>query len=292
MRLLTRSDPALRVDCAAVATDVPLIHSLAARRGASLAPMGALLRTHATGLVLPLFLLLCWEFVVAAGVTPKHLLPAPSEVAGTLVHLAVTGALVPHIGASVARVLAGFALGALAGVAAGITLGLNRATERAVDPLLQGLRAIPSLAWVPLLLLWLGIDEAPKITLIALGAFFPAYLNTLAAVAGVDRKWIELGRVHGLSRAALVRRIVMPASLPGVMTGLRGGLSLAWMFVVAAELIASTKGIGYLLSDGRETGRADLVLGAIVLLGVLGKMSDGVLKRIEARALAYRDTAA
>lgn len=288
MHALIRRILVPRVACDAVSTDAALMQPLAA--GGSPALLLCWLRMHAVGLVLPLVLLLVWEFVVAAGFVPRHLLPAPSEVAGTLAQLAGAGTLVPHIGASVTRVLVGFSIGALAGAATGLALGLGRASERAVDPMLQGLRAIPSLAWVPLLLLWLGIDEAPKITLIALGAFFPVYLNTLAAVAGVDRKWIELGRVQALSRAALIRRIVLPASLPGLLTGLRGGLSLAWMFLVAAELIASTKGIGYLLSDGRETGRADLVLGAIVLLGVLGKLSDGVLKRIEARALAYRDT--
>ena len=124
-----------------------------------------------------------------------------------------------------------------------------------LDPTLQGLRAIPSLAWVPLLLLWLGIDEAPKITLIALGAFFPVYLNLVAGVRNVDRKLVELGESIGLTPAAMVRRIFLPAALPSLFTGLRAGLGLSWMFLVAAELIAATSGLGYLLTDGRETGR-------------------------------------
>lgn len=141
-----------------------------------------------------------------------------------------------------------------------------------------------------LLLLWFGIDETPKIVLIALGAFFPVYLALVAGVRGVDRKWVELGRLYRLSRFALVRRILLPAALPNLFTGLRGALSLSWMFLVAAELIAATQGLGYLLSDGRETSRPDLVIAAILVLAALGKLSDGLLRSLERRALRWRDS--
>ncbi len=126
--------------------------------------------------------------------------------------------------------------------------------------------------------------------LIAIGAFFPVYLNVLSGVQGVDRKLVEVGRIHGLGPLALARRIFLPAALPSVFTGLRQGLSLAWMFLVAAELIAASKGLGFLLTDGRETGRADVVIVAILTLALLGKLSDSVLALIERLSLAWRDT--
>lgn len=241
------------------------------------------------GLSLPLLLLGLAELAGRQGWVATHLLPPPSELLRTL-HALVQQDLATHVLTSSARVLAGFAIGSLVGVVLGAAVGLNRHIEAVIDPSLQALRAIPSLAWVPLLLIWLGIDEAPKIVLIALGAFFPVYLGLLAGIRNVDRKWVELGEVHGLGQLALTRRILLPAALPSLFTGLRGGLSLAWMFMVAAELIAASRGIGYLLTDGRETSRPDIVLAAILLLAVLGKLSDGLLKAVEARSLHWRDS--
>lgn len=241
------------------------------------------------GLSLPLLLLGLAELAGRLGWVATHLLPPPSELLRTL-HALVQQDLAAHVLTSSARVLAGFAIGSLVGVVLGAAVGLNRHIEAVIDPSLQALRAIPSLAWVPLLLIWLGIDEAPKIVLIALGAFFPVYLGLLAGIRNVDRKWVELGEVHGLGQLALTRRILLPAALPSLFTGLRGGLSLAWMFMVAAELIAASRGIGYLLTDGRETSRPDIVLATILLLAVLGKLSDGLLKTVEARSLHWRDS--
>lgn len=240
-----------------------------------------------TGWVLPLALLALFELLSRSGALPAHLFPAPSEIVRTLFDLG--SGLATHIAVSVARVAAGFAIGASLAVIAAVVVGLDRRAEAAVDPTFQALRAVPSLAWVPLLLLWLGIDETPKITLIAIGAFFPVYLNLLSGLRNVDRKLVELGDMYRLSRSALVRRILLPASLPSLFTGLRVGLSLAWMFLVAAELIAATKGLGYLLTDGRETSRPDIVLAAILLLALLGKLSDSILKAIESQALVWRD---
>lgn len=142
---------------------------------------------------------------------------------------------------------------------------------------------------MPLLLLWLGIDETSKVVLIAIGAFFPVYLNGVAAIRNIDRKLVEVGQMYGFTPRRLARRILLPAALPGLLTGLRGGLSLAWMFLVAAELIAATKGLGYLLTDGRETSRPDVVLAAIIVLALLGKLSDGLLARLERQLLSWRD---
>jgi sulfonate transport system permease protein len=241
------------------------------------------------GLLLPTLALLGTEAIVRAGLVPAHLLPPPSALLVTLRELAGAD-LAWHVGASSLRVAIGYAGGAALGIVAGALGGLDRRAAALLDPTFQALRAVPSLAWVPLLLLWLGIDEAPKLVLIAIGAFFPVYLGTAAGIRGVDRKLVEVGRMVGLRGAALARRVLLPAALPSLLTGLRNGLSLAWMFMVAAELIAASRGLGYLLSDGRETGRADIVLGAILLLALLGKASDSVMQALERRLLDWHDS--
>ncbi|MGA8135314.1 MULTISPECIES: ABC transporter permease [Pseudomonas] len=241
------------------------------------------------GLAVPVAIIVVLEVVVRIGWIPSYQMPAPSEIVLTLRDLA-EGALWKHISASLLRVLLGFAIGTSLALVFAAWVGLSREAEAYLEPTFAGLRSIPSLAWVPLLLLWLGIDETSKIVLIAIGAFFPVYLNGVAAIRDIDRKLVEVGQMLGFSRYRLVRRILLPAALPGLFTGLRSGMSLAWMFLVAAELIAATKGLGYLLSDGRETSRPDIVLAAIIVLAVLGKISDGVLASLEKRFLAWRDT--
>lgn len=240
------------------------------------------------GWLLPAMLLAVLESVVRIGWIPAYLMPAPSELAVTLWELA-EGPLWAHILASSLRVLAGFAIGASLALVLGSLVGLSRRLEAYLDPTFQALRAVPGLAWVPLLLIWLGIDESSKVTLIAIGSFFPVYLNLVAGIRNVDRKLVEVGELCNLSRLATIRRIFVPAAQPYLFTGLRAGLSMAWLCVVAAELLAATEGIGYLLTDGREVSRPDLVLVAIATLAVMGKLSDSLLKGLETRALTWRD---
>ena len=291
---MNRADPALTTFAHRPDPDDPLLANAGPQADAwlELPPQGDRRSSRfwrkVSGWWLPVLALVALEILARTGVVSARLMPPPSEVFSTLRELAAHG-LWRHVAASGARVMCGFGIGAALGVAAGLAVGLSARLERSIDPTLQGLRAIPSLAWVPLLLLWLGIDEAPKVTLIALGAFFPVYLNVLAGIRNVDRKLVELGESMGLTPAAMIRRIFLPASLPSLFTGLRAASSLSWMFLVAAELIAATSGLGYLLTDGRETGRPDIVLAAILLLGVLGKLSDSGLKWIERRQLAWRD---
>ena len=241
------------------------------------------------GLLLPLLAVAGLEFGVRSGLVPANLMPAPSEIASTLAWLAQNG-LAGHLASSCLRVAAGFGIGAGLALVLGAAVALNPRTERLLDPSFQALRAIPSLAWVPLLLLWFGIDETPKLILIAIGAFFPVYMGVVSGIRGVDRKLLEVGQLYRLSPLALARRVLLPAALPAVLTGLRNGLSLAWMFMVAAELIAASQGLGYLLSDGRESSRADIMLAAIMLLALLGKVSDTAMGALEARLLSWRDS--
>ena len=193
-----------------------------------------------------------------------------------------------HSGVTVLRVLIGFVIGGAGGSAAGALSGYSEKARRLLDPTLQALRNIPSMAWVPLFLLWLGIFEESKIALIATGVFFPVYLTLASGIEQVDRKLVEVGELFGLGPKELILRIILPAALPSWITALRSGLSLGWMFVVAAERMGASKGLGFLMSDAQQPRRADVIIASIVLFAILGKLSDGILEVGGARLLRYR----
>ncbi len=241
-------------------------------------------------LLVPVALLLLWQVVVERGVFSRGQLPAPLDVVAAGRELAENGLLVPNVLASVRRVLWGFALGGVIALALGLIVGVSRAAEEVLAPTLQALRAVPSLAWVPLLLLWLGIYEGPKVTLVAIGAFFPIYTNLVAGIRQIDRKLVEVGRAYGLRGWSLAWEVMLPASLPSLLTGMRLGLAQGWLFLVAAELIGASEGLGFLLIDSQNTGRADIIVLTIVLLALLGKISDALLQALERRLLRWTDT--
>lgn len=250
----------------------------------------AALRHGALGLVIPLMLLAAWEVVGWLALVRPTLLPPPSAVVATLVDLARRGELWEHVEITLLRVAAGFVIGTAAGTLFGALTGYSRLWRQLLDPMLQGLRSIPSIAWVPLFVLWLGIFEAAKVTLIAIGVFFPVYLNLMAGIQDVDRRLVEVGRVYRFSAVTLVRRILVPATLPAYITGLRGGLGLGWMFVVAAEIMGASQGLGFLLVDGQQTGRPAVIIAAIILFAVLGKLTDLALAAVARRALVWQDS--
>jgi sulfonate transport system permease protein len=171
----------------------------------------------------------------------------------------------------------------------GAISGYSAILRRLLDPTLQALRAIPSIAWVPLFILWFGIFEQSKITLIAVGVFFPVYLGVMGAIMSVDRKIVEVGRAFRLSGPALVRRILLPAVLPTYVLALRSGLGLGWMFVVAAELLGASEGLGFLLIDGQQLGKPAQIVAAIVTFAVIGKTTDWLLAAISAPFLRWED---
>ena len=242
------------------------------------------------GFLLPVLILLVWQLIQARQLVPANLLPTPLAVLQTITTLARSGELLDHLSITSWRVVQGFLLGGAAATVLGCFTGVSRSARAYLDPLLQSLRNIPSLAWVPLFILWLGIYEPSKVALIAVGAFFPIYLSLSEALLNVDRKLVEVGRMAGFRRPELVLRILIPAALPEYVTGLRGGLGLAWMFVVAAEVMGASKGLGFLLVDGQTTGRASLILASIVLFAVLGKLSDGLLWLLSHRFLQWQDS--
>jgi sulfonate transport system permease protein len=243
------------------------------------------------GLVLPVMLALAWEAAVRLGFVQGRLMPPPSRVLATLYALAFHSepSLWQHILVTTARVAAGFALGVAAATLIGALAGASKLARDLVDPTLQGLRAVPSIAWVPLFILWFGIFEKSKIILIAAGCFFPVYLGMLGAILSVDRKTVEVGRIFRLSTPALVRRILLPAILPAYVVSLRAGLGLGWMFVIAAEFMGASEGLGYLLIDGQQLGNAEEILAAILTFAVLGKLTDGLLVAAAAPFLTWQD---
>jgi sulfonate transport system permease protein len=241
------------------------------------------------GLLLPLCLALAWEIIVRFGLASGRLVPPPSRVFAELVDLAKSGELLRHIAATLTRVLAGFGFGVAAGTILGAISGYWGLARRLLDPTIQALRAIPSLAWVPLFILWLGIFETSKIALIAIGVFFPVYLGVMGAILSVDRKIVEVGRAFRLSGPAMIRRILLPAVLPAYVVALRVGLGLGWMFVVAAELIGASEGLGYLLLDGQQLGKPAQILAAIVIFAILGKTTDWLIVAAATPLLRWQD---
>jgi sulfonate transport system permease protein len=240
--------------------------------------------------VVPLTLLAAWWAATASGAIKSYQLASPRDVARELGTLFASGMLWRDIGASVERVALGFAIALAVALILGSIVGSSRGAERALDPTLQAIRAVPSLAWVPLILLWLGIGETAKITLVAIGAFFPIYVALVAGIRGVDRKLVEVGQTFGLSRTALVTRVLVPATLPQLLVGARIGLTQAWLFVVAAELLAATNGLGFLLTDGQQTSRTDEILVAILLFALCGKLSESLMRALERRLVGWTDT--
>jgi sulfonate transport system permease protein len=256
--------------------------------GARSKRMARLMRP-ALGLLLPIGLAVFWEIAVRMGLSNGRLVPPPSVIFKTFAELWQTGELQVHSLATLTRVAAGFVCGVAAGTIVGAITGYSSLTHRVVDPTLQALRSIPSIAWVPLFILWFGIFEASKIILIAVGVFFPVYLGVMGAVISVDRKIVEVGRAFRLSGFQMVRRILLPAVLPAYVISLRAGLGLGWMFVVAAEFLGASQGLGFLLIDGQQLGKPATIVAAIVAFAILGKTTDTVLALASAPFLRWED---
>jgi len=233
------------------------------------------------GFVLPLILLAAWQIAATSGAFTSAQLPSPADVVDAAIDLSQRGLLGLYIAISTQRVLIGFACGALLGLVFGALVGLSRLWDIFFSSTLAAIRAVPSLAWVPLLILWFKIGEDSKVILIAIGAFFPVYTTVAAALKHVDRHLVEAGRAFGLSGIRLFATVQLPAVLPSVVSGLRLALAQSWLFLVAAELIASSMGLGFLLSDSANNGRTDRLFLAIILLAIIGKLTDSLVGLFE-----------
>ncbi|MER5447388.1 ABC transporter permease [Streptomyces sp. NPDC002766] len=241
-------------------------------------------------LVGPAVLVAVWAAASAAGRLDPGAIPAPWTVLRTAGHLWSAGTLRTDIATSLERAAYGFAIGLTAGVVLALASGLSRVGEALIDGTVQLNRAIPTLGLIPLFILWLGIGEAFKIAIIAIVVYIPIYLNTHAALSGIDSRFVELAEVQGLSRVRFVRQIVIPGALPGFFVGLRLGVTGSWLGLVVLEQINATSGLGYLMFQAQNYGRSDVILVGLLVYGVFGLVSDSAVRLVERRVLSWRRT--
>ena len=249
------------------------------------------LRLHtALPWVVPIVVLLGWQAGSDLGWIDPDVLPAPVAVAHAGWQSLRSGELLRNVEISAWRAAVGFAIGGGIGFALGLLNGLSDLAERMTDSTLQMVRNIPHLALIPLVILWFGIGESAKIFLVALGVFFPIYVNTLHGVRSVDPHLIEMGRAYGMTRLTLIRRVVLPGALPSIFVGLRYGLGITWLTLIVAETIAASSGIGYMATNAREFMLVDVVVFAILIYAALGKLADSAVRVLERIRLAWNPT--
>lgn len=241
------------------------------------------------GLIVPVSLLIIWEISGRAGYLNPVLLPAPSSIWKELVSLTGSGELAKHLGISAWRALLGFLIGGGLGLAAGVWVGFSYKTERLLDPTLQMLRTLPHLAIAPLFILWFGFGETSKLLLIAKGSFFPLYVNTFLGIRSVDSKLFDVGKVLQFSKWQMIIKLILPASLPNIFLGIRLSVGVAWLGLVVAEMMGSSSGLGYLINDARSFSLTSVVFVGILVFAVVGKLSDFIIKLLEAKMLRWQD---
>jgi sulfonate transport system permease protein len=238
-------------------------------------------------LVVPAFILVFWQVMSDRGFLRPSILPSPRTIAQTLQSLLASGELLGHLKVSLLRVFEGFGIGAALGAGLGLAMGLSGRLNRAFSLVTGLLRPIPTIAWIPVLILWLGIDEGSKVTVIAVGSFWPVFMNVLQGVKGTDPKYLEVARILEKSRWTVLGEVILPSILPSLFTGLRVGLGIAWASVVGAELIAASSGIGYMIMYAREVSQPDVMLVGVVTIGLTGLLMDFLVVKLERRLLKW-----
>jgi sulfonate transport system permease protein len=256
----------------------------------SLARVRSIRVPRADGLVqwiVPLFIVLVWQAASSAGLVPARVLPAPSDVARAGWKLLLSGELERNIWVSFWRASTGFVIGGGIGFAFGLANGLSSLSGKLTDTTLQMVRNVPHLALIPLVILWFGIDETAKLFLVALGVFFPIYLNTLHGIRTVDPQLIEMGRIYGMTEGELFRRVIFPGALPSIFVGIRFALGIMWLTLIVAETIAASSGLGYMAMQAREFMLIDVVVLSILIYALLGKLADSASRALERLTLAW-----
>lgn len=238
----------------------------------------------------PLLLIAAWVAGSATGALDPETLPAPWTVAETAGDLLADGRLQSNLLTSVRRAAIGLGLGVAIGLVLALSAGLSRIGEALVDGPIQIKRAIPTLALIPLFIVWFGIGEEMKLVVITTSVAIPIYLNTHAHLRSVDARYVELAQTVGLSRRGFIRRIALPGSLPGFFTGLRLAVTISWLALVVVEQVNATSGIGYLMTQARTYGQIDIIVVGLVIYGLLGLFGDLLVRAAERRALSWRQT--
>jgi sulfonate transport system permease protein len=237
--------------------------------------------------LLPLLLVLAWQLLSILGLIPSRILPAPTAIAASGIQLAITGELWTHLSVSAARAGSGFLIGGSLGLGFGVLTGLLKRAELLLDSSFQMLRNIPPLAMIPLVILWFGIGEEARVFLVAIGVFFPVYLNTFNGIRSIDPGLLEMGRVYGLSTWQIITNIVIPGATPSILVGVRFSLGVAWIILIVGEQIAANSGIGYLAMNAREFMQTDIIVFSILLYALLGKFSDTMARQLEFKLLPW-----
>jgi sulfonate transport system permease protein len=232
-------------------------------------------------------ILIAWEAADLAGMLHAYTLPPLRTIVATTIEYAKKGALLTNIVVSLIRVLEGFAIALIAGFVLGVLVSIFPKFETFTDLVIQILRPIPPIAWIPLAILWFGIGQSSKVFIIFLGAFFPIFVNTVDGIKNIDQRYYELVSVYEVPTLDVVRGIIIPGALPSITTGIRLGLGNAWVCVVAAEMIGATSGVGFMLADGRSLSRPDVVIVGMLIVGIFGKLMDDVLKKIREKIITW-----
>ncbi|MFX1672536.1 aliphatic sulfonate ABC transporter permease SsuC [Paraburkholderia sp. A2WS-5] len=237
--------------------------------------------------LVPLAILAAWELAARSGVLSTRVLPEPLAVVKAACSLVESGEMLQDVRVSTWRAISGFAIGGGIGLVLGLATGLFKSAETALDSTIQMIRNIPALAMIPLVILWFGIEEQAKVFLVALGVFFPVYVNTFHGIRSVDANLIEMARSYGLRGFALCREVILPGALPSILVGARFALGLMWVTLIVAETISAQSGIGYMTMNAREFLQTDVVVVGVLLYAALGKLADWLAKWLERAALRW-----
>lgn len=258
------------------------------------------MKKAALNLIIPITLVAVWQVAVSEGWWPRTLIASPLEVGASLLDLLRSGELLAHARVSLTRLVAGFLLGAGVALALGSAVGLSKIAQRILDPTIQALTPIPPPAWIPLLIIFFGIEETSKIGLIAIGAFGVVYLNAVQGIRSTDQKLVEVAQVLRKRRRELITHVLLPSAMPTVLTGMRVALGLSWILLIASELISARMasevvraqglGLGWLIFDARRFSRPDEMIVGMLSMGVLGKLTDMAMLRIQNRLLVWRES--
>jgi sulfonate transport system permease protein len=238
--------------------------------------------------IVPVALLVVWQVLAHFGLINRRFVGSPYDILVSLWTLTVSGQLLHHLGISLWRAAFGLLAGAAAGLAAGIIAGLSQYGEDALDSTIQAIRTLPFLGLVPLFILWFGLGETSRVLLVALGSFFPVYLNVFKGIRGVDERLIELGRSYQLSRIGMVRDIIVPAAVPSFLVGLRYAIGISWLSLVVAEQINSSSGLGWLIVQANELAQTSTIITALAIYAVIGLLTDLIVRMLERRMLRWQ----
>ncbi|MCM3675726.1 ABC transporter permease [Peribacillus simplex] len=242
------------------------------------------------GSVLPVVVLIAWQTLGSVGILPAQLFSSPLLIVTTFIDLVQSGEMGMHLHISLTRALLGFALGGFLGLLLGVIVGMQKKSEEYLNPSIQMLRTVPLLAITPLFIMWFGFGELSKVLLIALGAFFPLYLQTFLGLRNVDKKLYDVALILEFSRREQITKLMIPAALPNILLGIRLASSAAWMCLVVAELLGADRGVGFMIQDARSFMQTDVVFVGIIIFALAGKISDSFVRFLENHLLKWQDS--